>query len=278
MNESVKDEFRKNQSDNEVVTLSEVSSKRGKGSTVGQHWDKELSKIIQANKADKAAQHQHPTLDVCEPEDKMQCGIRAEIRLLQKISDLFGIQCLDSHFPLYGYMYSIKAESPKVYLWQGDADAVGWYENSGEGRYVIVDWKVLTLLEFWEKNKDAYGKYLHQCLVYARLLQLHLNLNYLPHILIVPIDGVSGQITHPRLFHDYPKECKGMIENFKWSATVPEPAQKISGKLPLFNSLQVGKVDKNMPLTKLFSQDAKVSDLLEEFGWHSLEVTADFKT
>lgn len=173
-------------------------------------------------------------------------------------------------------MYSKTEKSPKVYLWQGDADAVGWYrDRSGMGRYVIVDWKVLNILEFWKKNADAYGKYLHQCLVYARLLQLHLELDYLPHILIVPISGETGRDVHPALFSDYPERCKELIENFEWSTTPPEPAQKISGKLPLFNDLPVGKVDKNKPLKELFNMDAKVSDLLEVFGWHSLEVTAD---
>ena len=189
---------------------------------------------------------------------------------------MFEIEFLDSHFPLYGYMYSKTEDSPKVFLWQGDVDAVGWYkDSSGEERYVIVDWKVLDILEFWKKNKDAYGKYLHQCLVYARLLQLHLKLGYLPHILIVPISGVNGRDFHPVLFYDYPEKCKEKIEGFGWSTTLPEPPQKISGKWPLFNDLPVGKVDKNMRLSELFNMDARVSNLLEEFGWHSLEVTAD---
>ena len=211
-----------------------------------------------------------------EQTEEIQREIKVGIVLLQRIKEVFEIEFLDSHFPLYGYMYSKTEDSPKVYLWQGDADAVGWYrDSSGEERYVIVDWKVLDILEFWKKNKDAYGKYLHQCLVYARLLQLHLKLDYLPHILIVPISGVTGQDFHPMLFCDYPEKCKEKIESFEWSTTLPEPAQKISGRWPLFNDLPVGKVDKNMPLKKLFNMDAKVSNLLEEFGWHSLEVTAD---
>ena len=145
----------------------------GKGNNVGQHWDKVLSKLVQICKDGSDIEPRLSQL-----REEMQCEISAEKVLLQRIYKEFKIEFLDSHFPLNGYMYSKTEDSPKVYLWQGDADAVGWYrDSSGEERYVIVDWKVLDILEFWKKNKDAYGKYLHQCLVYARLLQLHLKLD-----------------------------------------------------------------------------------------------------
>ena len=107
------------------------------------------------------------------------------------LKEVFGIDLLVSHMQLYGYMYSKEESSPQVYYWQGDADAVGWYENKNteEHGYVIVDWKVVELLNYWEKDKNAFGKHLYQCLVYARLLQLHLKLKYLPSILIVPISN-----------------------------------------------------------------------------------------
>ena len=249
-----------------------MRGKRGKGNNVGQHWDKVLSKLIQIYK--DGGSDIEPRL--CQLREEMKCEISAENDLLHLIYEEFEIEFLDSHFPLHGYMYSKTEDSPKVYLWQGDADAVGWYKDRrGKERYVIVDWKVLDILEFWEKNKDAYGQYLHQCLVYARLLQLHLKLDYLPHILIVPISGETGRDLHPMLFYDYPEMCKEMIESFEWSTTLPEPSQKISGKWPLFNDLPVGKVDENMSLHELFNKNAKVRDLLKEFGWHSLEVSAD---
>ena len=233
-----------------------------------------LSKIVQICKDDSDSDIEARMYKLTE---EIDCNVIAECFLLRQIYELFDIVFLDSHFPLYGYVYSKTENSPKVYLWQGEADAVGWYkDSSGNERYVIVDWKVVNTLDFWEKNVDAYGKYLHQCLVYSRLLQLHLKLGYLPQILIVPISGETGQDFHPVLFYDYPEKCKEKIESFEWSTALPEPPKKISGKWPLFkNSLPVGKVDENMPLTELFHTDAKVSDLLEEFGWQSLEVTAD---
>ncbi|KAJ7331253.1 hypothetical protein OS493_020038 [Desmophyllum pertusum] len=107
------------------------------------------------------------------------------------------------------YMYSKEKLSPEVYFWRGDADAIGWGYNKERKQYeyVIVDWKVQRdLLDFWEKS-EAYGKFLHQCLVYATLLQLQLDLDYLPAILIVPISSDSGQHIYPGLFLDYPDDC-----------------------------------------------------------------------
>ena len=84
----------------------------------------------------------------------------------------------------------------------------------GIERYVMVDWKVLDILNSWEKNKNAFGKYHHQCLIYARLLQLHMDLDYLPHILIIPISSITGKDVYLALLWDYPEECKQAIESF----------------------------------------------------------------
>lgn len=101
-----------------------------------------LSKIVQIYKDGSDIESR-----MYELTEKMQCEISAEMVLLQRIYEVFEIEFLDSHFPLYGYMYSKTDDSPKVYLWQGDADAVGWYRDSnGEERYVVVDWKVLDIL------------------------------------------------------------------------------------------------------------------------------------
>ena len=264
MSDSVRDEFRKTRrSDCEVLKLLQ-QGKNGSDPALGTHWGEQLSKIIQTMKRKEETQELDP----------------AARSVLDNLTEKFGIKWLDSCFKLYGYMYS-KEESTEVYLWKGDADAVGWYEDNPEkGRYVIVDWKVLDILEFWKKNTDAYGKFLHQCLIYARLLQLHMKLDYLPHILIVPISRVTGQQIHPGLFYDFPKKCKEMINSFEWSTTPPEPPEsqtkKISAKWPLFKpNLEPKEVDKDKLLTEIFKEDAKVSDLLEVLGWPSLELTTD---
>ena len=144
--------------------------------------------------------------------------------LCKTIQGRFQIKLFTSYFPLYGYMYSKSKECCKVYQWQVVADAVGWYQDSkGLERYVIV--KQITVpesLEFWANNADAYGKCLHQCLVQARLLQLHLKLEYLPHILIIPISGKTVQDIHPGHFFDYPENCKEVINSFEWIAGLPK--------------------------------------------------------
>ena len=111
----------------------------------------------------------------------------------EEIFGYFGINILDKYFPLYDNASGKTDALPKVHFWHGKADTIGWYKDSKTEieRYVIVDWKVLDILNFWEKNKNVFGKFFHQCLIYARLLQLHMDLYYLPHILIVPISSIT---------------------------------------------------------------------------------------
>ena len=88
---------------------------------------------------------------------------------------------------------------PKLYLWQGEADAIAY--SCALEKYVIVDFKVVDdLLDYCEKKTDLCGKHLHQCLVYAKLLQLHMKLDYLPPCLIVVIHKVTGKEGYFALF------------------------------------------------------------------------------
>ena len=198
--------------------------------------------------------------------------------LLRQLRSRYGIKCLDSDFHLYGYMRSEDDLSPEVYLWQGDADAIGWYYNEQreQNEYVIVDWKVKgDLVNFWD-SKEAYGMYLHQSLVYAKLLQLHFELNYLPSILIVPISGESGRDIYPGLFTDYPKDCKELInKRFSWYPELPGPLpRKIYGEESLFNEDILNDLKKqdqvdipiSRPLRSIFAKGATVGDLLEALG------------
>ncbi|KAL9959561.1 hypothetical protein ACROYT_G032892 [Oculina patagonica] len=197
----------------------------------------------------------------------------------------FGIELLVSHMPLYGYMYS---EEPfKVYFWDGNADAVGWYYNNARKRYeyAIVDWKVLDLLEYWDQS-FACGKHLHQCLVYARLLQLHMKLDYLPSILIVPISNNNGKDIHPGFFWDYPEECIRAIKGFLWSIEQPaKPPKKIIWSKDLFSeTLEESDLDEEELLTEekclkdLFAEGAKVKDLLKALDYNGLKLIKPRKT
>ncbi|XP_022777798.1 uncharacterized protein LOC111319255 [Stylophora pistillata] len=188
----------------------------------------------------------------------------------------FGIELLESDFHLYGYMNDDSEQ--EVYFWRGNADAIGWYYNKWrkKSEYVIVEWKVnRDLLYFWD-SRDTYGMFLHQGLLYARLLQVHLNLDYLPSVSIVPIFGDNGKDVHPGLFYDYPDECKKWINDFSWHANAPVPValpQHIYGRASLFNDdllkellINAVPVKKDEPLSSIFKENTKVGELLEALG------------
>ena len=148
------------------------------------------------------------------------------------------IEILNSNFYLYGFMYSESELSPEVYFWQGEADAIGWYYNKKRGQYeyVIVDWRVKRdLLHFWVSD-DTFGMYLHQGLLYAKLLQVLLKLDYLPSVLIAPISDENECVVQLGLFSDYPDECEKLInDDFCWHGNVPESlSQKIYAKASQF--------------------------------------------
>ena len=132
----------------------------------------------------------------------------------------------------------------------------------GIERYVIVDWKVL--LTSWtpgKRTKTLLGNAI--IIIYARLLQLHMDLDYLPHILIIPISSLTGKDVYLALFWDYPKECKQAIESFKWSRTLPKPTMKVRGRRPF---LTEGRVDRNLPMRCFLDMDASAGELLGAFG------------
>ena len=106
--------------------------------------------------------------------------------LILSIEGEHNLSFLDSKFPLFGFMREVatnEKKHSKLYLWQGEADAIAFSEVLE--KYVIVEFKVVdNLLNYWKRKTDLCGKHLHQCLVYAKLLQLQMNLHYLhsqPH-------------------------------------------------------------------------------------------------
>ena len=110
--------------------------------------------------------------------------------LILSIEEQHNLYFFDSKFPLFGFMRDVtsneKKHPQKLYLWQGEADAIAFSEVLE--KYVIVEFKVVdNLSDYWQSKTDLCGKHLHQSLVYAKLLQLHMNLPYLPPSLIVVI-------------------------------------------------------------------------------------------
>lgn len=264
MNKKIKDSFR-NDLDVKIIKLTEAGPTGPSGPKLGTEWHKLLKDSIKGKEM-KKYQPDH---------------VLAAKSLLDKLKSELGIVILESDFCLYGFMYSESELSPRVYFWHGDADAIGYYYNKirNQYEYVIVDWKVKRdLLNFWE-SKDTFGMYLHQGLLYAKLLQLHLKLNHLPSFSLVPISGDNGSDVYPGVFSDYPDECKELINRqFWWGTEPPALNQQIYAEKSLLQRdvllrLKEKNFDKSSstysaktPLKVIFDENATVGDLLKALG------------
>lgn len=257
MKKAIKDKFQTHlEKLDELTILEQEGSKKSHGppygDALGRYWHEILKKKLHQEKIKEGA-------------DDIFAG-----QLIDKLKEQFNITLFEPEFQLYGYVYNKTETAPKVYLWNGvRADAIGWHHK--EKKYVIVDYKVVDLLQFCT-TPEASGKFLHQCLVYARLLQLHMKLTYLPPILLVPISNNDARYIHPGLFLNYPDECKRAINADVWSVTLPKPALKIQAQMPFKSDINVGPVNEEMLLTDLFAAEAKVKDLIKAFDLNSLLV------
>ena len=168
---------------------------KGEGEELGKEWGNILKRYIK--KVPDANYHE---------------TAKEVIDLLKANFD--GIEFLKAEFPLYGYMVHQEDKKKEVCFWNGKADAIAWYKN----QYVIVEWK--TVSEHFDFMNDSmvYNQYLHQCLVYSRLLQLRLNLVRLPRVMIVAIRKDAGIIAG--YFKDFPEECEDKLEEYEWSQEI----------------------------------------------------------
>lgn len=231
---------------------SQLSEKLPRGNTQGIYWHTIFSAKVRKEPIE-------------EKEDDLLAG-----QLIDKLEELYKITLLEADFQLHGHMYNKTKKVPYVYLWNSKADAIGWHKE--KKKYVIIDYKIVDFAKpFWEIG-DAYGRFLHQCLVYARLLQLRLGLDYLPLILLVPISNNDVRYVHPGLFYDYPHECKNALNENFWSTTLPKPPLKVQAQMPFKSDINVGPVNEEMLLTDLFAAEAKVEDLIKALDLNSLVV------
>lgn len=207
--------------------------------------------------------------------EKKLNSIQVAEKLVDKLQKTYdGLRFNQSKFPLFSFMRDDTDEKkmPKLYLWQGEADAIAFYNR----QYIIVDFKTVGNISEYQQNAvDLCGKHLHQCLIDAQLLKLHMNLDYLPPILIVVIDRVTGFQIYPPLFGKYPSECEEKLKNFKWSkkefSQKPPLRLRDDGKLFIGNT--VSPVDTGKKLTEIFKSEATAKDLLDALGYGSLEIT-----
>ena len=191
-----------------------------------------------------------------------------------KVSLLAGIK----EVQLRGFALTTDENSmPEFNFWGGKADAIGLLEGEDECKYVIVDWKNTRRKSntFWEQCPPLpYRYYLTQCLVYARLLKMHLSLNYLPPILIVPFNS-EKEYMRPRLFTDYPDECKEAIEKNPWLTNPPLRFKKGS----LFkDSVKEGLLPGDTKVNEAFKEDATVDDLCKALKFCGILVKTEETT
>ncbi|PFX29359.1 uncharacterized protein LOC111325045 [Stylophora pistillata] len=188
-----------------------------------------------------------------EPKTDDEKAVNSLIKRLQKT-----VSFIRSEVPLSGYVFKKGEQWRELYLWKGKADAIGLTK---EDRFVIVEWKVT--------ESGQASDHLHQAWVYAKLLKLFLDLDYLPSILIVLIKGVDE--VDASLF----TTSDDLEEKYKWSAEKPDLTKEIQPGSALFREgLDGGKVDKQKPLHDLFSKSATLEDLQKVFKIPDLEVVS----
>ena len=245
-------------------------------------WDALLAKWIKKNRGDTDGSStsssnlsdQMSKLRLVSQEDVIQERVAQD--LISSIEEQHKLYFYDSKFPLFGFMREVatnEKKHPKLYLWQGEADAIAG--SSELKKYVIVEFKVVdNLSDYWKRKTDLCGKHLHQCLVYAKLLQLHMNLPYLPPSLIVVIHKVTGKEGYFALFEGYPQECKDKLDEYEWFTKQPwkRPLRIVNTDNLLHENFRHGEgvVDPHTKLSHILGEDATVKDLLGSLGYDSL--------
>ena len=245
----------------------------------GGEWDTLLAKWIKENRgcgptlSDRMSNLRIRRSQEDEIQERLARGL---ISVIEKQHEL----CFhESKFPLFGFMREVatnEKKHPKWYLWQGEADAIAgsWKLN----KYVIVEFKVVdNLSDYLKRKTDLCGKHLHQCLVYAKLLQLHMKLDYLPPCLIVVIHKFTGNEGYFALFKDYPQECKDKLDEYEWFTEQPSKRPlEIADRDKLLNNQYQhrgpGVVFPHTRLLDIFAPNATVKDLLDFLGYDSLEI------
>ena len=261
INASIKQKFLYYEAINAQIT--EFSDKTYEGP--GHEWDALLSNRIKWNRSPVPSIRPSLTLN--------RQKVAVADSLISFVERQHTLCFLDSKFPLFGFMREVPKDQkkrPKLYLWQGEADAIAYSWNLS--KLVVVDFKVVDyLLDYCKKKTDLCGKHLHQCLVYAKLLQLHLDLDYLPPCLIVAIDRFTGKEGYFPLFEDYPRECYKKLDEYEWfTEQPPKHPLKIYNPEKLLN--QIYPIVPDTPLQQLFSSNATVKDLLDLLGYDDIEI------
>ena len=220
----------------------------------------ELGKLL----ADRIKKNQSKSK---EPETNEKPNAGAATSLIELLKEEFNVSFLRSEVSLCGYMFKEGEQWRELYFWNGIADAIGW--DKKERRFVIVEWKVKEEKKI--NQTEAFKPFKFQTLVYAKLLKLLLNLDYLPSILIVIIlfHGKDGKKVRAGFFKTTPNSPG---DAYQWSVEKPDPTIKIQPAPGSLFREGLTKVEENMPLGNLFSDSATLADLRDFFKTPPLEV------
>ena len=261
-----------------LIPFSEVTYERPGGV-----WDALLAKWIKTVKTNRGDTDGSSTSSSTSPSEEDVIQERVARDLISSIEEEHNLSFRDSKFPLFGFMREVATNEnkhPKLYLWQGEADAIACSWALEKTPVMIVEFKVVdNLSDYWEKKTDLCGKHLHQCLVYAKLLKLHMKLPYLPPSLIVVIHKVTGKEGYFVLFENYPKECYEKLDEFEWfTEQPPKRPLKIANTDKLLHEnfrymcRDVVVAPAPTKLSDIFGEDATLKDLLDSLGYDSLEI------
>lgn len=179
---------------------------------------------------------------------------KEEQQLLEFVEDIeekFQLKIVLSEKHIGGFSTELKGQE-RPYYWSGKIDAIGLMNgNDKDGCGVVVlDWITCSNIKtFWE-NATQYKNKLHQCLIYRRLLAVHMREYFEdpsipePGIMIVALDKENINDNDPRLCMDFNElEEAGIFEGlnrFKWDANLYSQNKSIQGhnkEIPMVRSL-----------------------------------------
>ena len=278
INKGIKEKFLKFEL--RKATIRQFSGERYKLSGLG--WDKLLAEYILKKNLPPEFDPPATQTSTCATAKYFAQPKRAAPDLIGYVETQHNLRLLSGKFPLFGFMRTKAGDQkkhPKLYLWQGVSDAIAY--STELKKYVIVDFKVVdNLLYYWQSKSDLCGKHLHQCLAYAKLLQLQMDLDYLPPSLIVAIDRFTGNEGYFPLFKDYPEECHKKLDEYEWfTMQPPKRPLRIGNTEKLLHEHCKGKSLSIAPdtlLHEIFDKNATVKDLLDHLGYDSLEIVEQY--
>ena len=160
-------------------------------------------------------------------------------KVFRYIKKQFGLKIVCSEKRIDGFSTDSKGlEGP--YYWSGKIDAIGLMDGDGKNGcgVVVLDWRTCSDTgKFWENAE--YEDKLHQCMIYRRLLAVHMREHFKdpnipePGITIVALGGDTVRVKDLRLCMDFTMLEKAGIfkklDRFKWYVNLSGENESVEG-------------------------------------------------